>query len=47
MKYQQPFHIQISTIFLTLILLVGGIIGGRGYKISHDILESTASSLSG
>lgn len=46
MKYQQPFHIHISTIFLTLILLVGSIIGGLGYKISHDILESSASELS-
>jgi HD-GYP domain-containing protein (c-di-GMP phosphodiesterase class II) len=45
MKHQQPFHIQISTIFLVMILIVGGIIGGLGYKISHDILESTASDL--
>ena len=45
MKYRLPLHVQISTIFLALILLVGGIIGGLGYKISRDILESTASEL--
>ena len=45
MKYRLPLHVQISTIFLALILLIGGIIGGLGYKISRDILESTASEL--
>ncbi|MER2540776.1 MAG: HD domain-containing phosphohydrolase [Azonexus sp.] len=45
MKYRLPLHVQISTIFLALILLVGGIIGGLGFKISRDILESTASEL--
>ncbi len=45
MKYRLPLHVQISTIFLALILLVGGIIGSLGYKISRDILESTASEL--
>ena len=45
MKHQQPFHIQISTIFLVMILIVGGIIGGLGYKISHEILESSANDL--
>jgi HD-GYP domain-containing protein (c-di-GMP phosphodiesterase class II) len=45
MKYRLPLHVQISTIFLALILLVGGIIGGLGYKISRDILETTASEL--
>ena len=40
-----PFHIQLSTLFLGLILLIGGVIGGLGYKISHEILESTATEL--
>ena len=37
-----PLHVHISTLFITLILLVGGVIGGLGYMVSRDILESTA-----
>ena len=40
-----PLHVHISTLFITLILLVGGVIGGLGYMVSHDILESTASEI--
>ena len=40
-----PLHVHISTLFLVLILLVGGVIGGLGLKISRDILESTANQL--
>ena len=46
MKRRFPLHVHISTLFLTLILIVGGVIGGLGYKISRDILETTASDLS-
>ena len=46
MKRRFPLHVHISTLFLTLILIVGGVIGGLGYKISHNILETTASDLS-
>lgn len=45
MKYRFPLHVHIGTIFLILIVFVGGIIGGMGYKISRDILESTATKL--
>ena len=46
MKRRFPLHVHISTLFLTLILIVGGVIGGLGYRISHNILETTASDLS-
>ena len=46
MKRRFPLHVHISTLFLILILLVGGAIGGLGYRISHGILESTANKLS-
>ena len=40
-----PLHVHISTLFIALILLVGGVIGGLGYRISSEILETTASEL--
>ncbi len=40
-----PLHVHISTLFIALILLVGGVIGGLGYRISSGILETTASEL--
>ena len=46
MKNRFPLHVHISALFLILILLVGGVIGGLGYRISRDILESTARELS-
>ena len=42
MKRHFPLHIHIAALFLLLILLVGGLIGGVGYKISTDMLESAA-----
>jgi len=42
MKRHFPLHIHIAALFLLLILLVGGLIGGVGYKISTDMLDSTA-----
>ncbi len=41
-----PLHTHISTLFLALLLIIGGVIGSLGYKISGDILSSTASELS-
>ncbi len=41
-----PLHVHISTLFIVLILLVGGLIGGLGYRTSLQILESTADELS-
>jgi HD-GYP domain-containing protein (c-di-GMP phosphodiesterase class II) len=46
MKRRFPLHVHISTLFLILIILVGGVIGGLGYRISHGILETTAGKLS-
>jgi HD-GYP domain-containing protein (c-di-GMP phosphodiesterase class II) len=40
-----PLHIHITTLFLVLILLVGGIIAGVGFKLSRDMLEATATEL--
>jgi len=40
-----PLHVHISTLFIALILLVGGVIGALGYRVSSGILESTASEL--
>ncbi len=40
-----PLHVHISTLFIALILLVGGVIGGLGYRVSRDILETAASDL--
>ena len=45
MKRNFPLHIHISTLFFLLILLVGGLIGGFGYKTSRDMLETTAAEL--
>ena len=45
MKRRFPLHIHISLLFIALILLVGGVIGVLGYKISRDILETSASEL--
>ncbi len=45
MKRRFPLHVHISTLFVVLILLVGGIIGGLGYRSSHEILETTAGEL--
>jgi len=45
MKRRFPLHVHISTLFIALILIVGGVIAGLGYKISHTILETTASEL--
>ena len=45
MTHRFPLHVHISTLFIALILLVGGVIGGLGYRISSEILETTASEL--
>lgn len=42
MKRLFPLHIHISTVFLLLVLVVGGLIGGLGYKLSRNMLESSA-----
>jgi len=40
-----PLHIHLSTLFLALTLLVGGVIGWMGYQVSREILDSTARDL--
>lgn len=47
LKLRFPIHVHISTLFLILLLGVGGIIGSLGYRISGDILKSMAGELSG
>jgi len=44
-KLNLPFHLHISTLLLLLLLTVGGLIGGFGYKMSSDILGVTATDL--
>lgn len=44
-KRRFPLHIHISTLFLILILIVGGVIGGLGYTISRNILKTTSNEL--
>jgi HD-GYP domain-containing protein (c-di-GMP phosphodiesterase class II)/HAMP domain-containing protein len=40
-----PLHIHISTLFLLLLLVVGGLVAGVGYKLSRDMLENSAEDL--
>ena len=40
-----PLHVHISTLFIALILLIGSVIGGLGYRVSREILETTAGDL--
>lgn len=46
MKYRLPLHVHISTLFLVLLLIVGGAIGGLGYTVSRGILKASANELS-
>lgn len=43
---QYPLHIQVSTLFLTLILLCGGSLLSIGYLTSRDLINSMADDLS-
>ncbi|WP_300453074.1 HD domain-containing phosphohydrolase [Accumulibacter sp.] len=45
MRRRYPLHLHISTLFLVLILLVCGLLGGIGYRLSSDLLEASASDL--
>lgn len=45
MKRRFPLHVHISTLFIVLILLVGGVIAGLGYRSSQEILATTADDL--
>ena len=46
MKRRFPLHVHISTLFLVLLLIVGGVVGGLGYTVSRSILKSSADELS-
>ncbi|MBS1228273.1 MAG: hypothetical protein H6R17_1550 [Proteobacteria bacterium] len=46
MKRRFPLHVHISTLFLVLLLIVGGVVGGLGYTVSRGILKSSADELS-
>ena len=45
MHHRYPLHIHISTLFLALILLVCGVLGGIGYQLSSKLLEESAADL--
>ena len=45
MKLKFPLHIHISTLFLVLILIVGGVVAGVGFKLSRDTLQLSAQDL--
>lgn len=42
MNLRFPLHIHISTLFLVLILVAGGLLGGTAYFSTRDILENSA-----
>ncbi|MEI6117670.1 MAG: hypothetical protein WCP99_24285, partial [Burkholderiales bacterium] len=44
-KRRIALHVQISTIFLLLVMTVAGAIGGHGYFTSRSMLESTTTDL--
>jgi HD-GYP domain-containing protein (c-di-GMP phosphodiesterase class II)/HAMP domain-containing protein len=45
MIFRYPLHVHISTLFLMLVLAVGGSVGWLGYSASSEILEASADSL--
>ena len=45
MQRRYPLHVHLSTLFLALVLVVGGTVGWLGYDVSREILEDTASDL--
>ena len=45
MRRHYPLHVHISTLFLALILLVCGVLGGIGYQLSSDLLAASAADL--
>jgi len=45
MNRRYPLHIHISTLFLLLLLVVGGLVAAVGYKLSRDMLENAAEDL--
>lgn len=46
MRLRFPLHVHISTLFLALILLVGGLLGGAGYLTTRNLLEASADEIS-
>ncbi|MCM8596578.1 HD domain-containing phosphohydrolase [Accumulibacter sp.] len=45
MRPRYPLHIHISTLFLALIILVAGALGGIGYRLSRELLDTSAADL--
>ena len=45
MKHKFPLHIHLSTLFIVITLIISGSIAMVGYKMSHDMLESSAADL--
>ncbi len=42
MRHRYPLHVHISTLFLTMILLVCGVLTAISYKLSSELLEAAA-----
>ncbi len=47
MRLTFPLHVHISTLFLAIILLAGGLIGGVGFAYSRHMLETAAADITG
>jgi HD-GYP domain-containing protein (c-di-GMP phosphodiesterase class II) len=45
MKFRFPLHIHLSTLFILMTLIISGVIAGVGYRMSYDMLESSAQDL--
>src|SRR5262245_59819987 len=45
MKRIYPLHVHVSTVFLIIVLMMGGVTAWVGYKYSRDMLETSATDL--
>ena len=45
MKHKFPLHIHLSTLFIVITVIISSSIAMVGYKMSHDMLESSAADL--
>ncbi len=45
MKFKFPLHILLSTLFILMTLIISGVIAVVGYRMSYDMLETSAQDL--